>query len=361
MKLINQPTWLLAGILLWVSGNGLLLAEGDARKPDQPSSSPPDGQAPTFDELTPEWRTSVDKGLAWLAKHQSPDGSFGASGSYHSHVGISALAGLAFLADGNLPQRGRYGAEVQKVLDYILSCSQGSGLLQGQDVDHGPMYGHGFATLFLAEVYGQSQDPAVKETLRKAVRLILSSQNDEGGWRYQPRPMDADISVTICQVMALRAARNAGIKVPKECIDRATQYVLKSQENDGGFRYMLNSAGSAFPRSAAGLATLYYAGMYQGKPIERALEYLRRFKPGQARANEEIGGYYYYGHYYAVQAMFLAGGKHWAAWWPAIRDTLIKKQLAGGNWEGEIGPEYCTATALIILQVPNRLLPILQR
>ena len=73
------------------------------------------------------------------------------------------------------------------------------------------MYGHGFATLFLAEVYGMHPDPDLRQKLVKAVKLIINTQNDEGGWRYQPERREADISVTICQVMALRAARNAGI------------------------------------------------------------------------------------------------------------------------------------------------------
>ena len=39
--------------------------------------------------------------------------------------------------------------------------------------------------------------------------------------------------------MALAAARDAGIDVPKETIDRAIDYVKKSQNGDGGFRYLL--------------------------------------------------------------------------------------------------------------------------
>ena len=101
------------------------------------------------------------------------------------------------------------------------------------------MYGHGFATLYLAEVYGMSPRDDLREKLARAVELIVRTQNAEGGWRYQPRPEDADISVTICQVMALRAARNAGLRVPRETIDRCVDYVKRSQNADGGFRYML--------------------------------------------------------------------------------------------------------------------------
>ena len=108
----------------------------------------------------------------------------------------------------------------------ITSCraTQESGLIAA-DNSHGPMYGHGFATLFLGEVYGMTGDDDVKEKLQKAVRLIQNTQNKEGGWRYQPVPYDADISVTITEIMALRAARDAGIKVEKEVVDKAIGYV----------------------------------------------------------------------------------------------------------------------------------------
>src|SRR5205807_5885968 len=122
------------------------------------------------------------------------------------------------------------------------------------DNSHGPMYGHGFATLFLGEVYGMTGDDEVKEKLQKAVRLIQKTQNREGGWRYQPVPYDADISVTICEIMALRAARDAGIKVDKQVIDDAVKYVRRCQNPDGGFSYVAGQgSGSGFARSAAGV------------------------------------------------------------------------------------------------------------
>ena len=48
-------------------------------------------------------------------------------------------------------------------------------------------------------------------------------------------------------------------------------------------------------------------------------------------------------------------------WWPVIRDELLEKQTAEGFWQGQAGNEYGTAMALIILQIPNRLLPIFQK
>ena len=141
------------------------------------------------------------------------------------------------MQSGNLPNRGKYGREVQRCLQFVLNSCQESGLI-ASDGSQGPMYGHGFATLFLGELYGMTGNDEIKEKLERAVRLIERTQNPEGGWRYQPVPYDADISVTICQVMALRAARDAGIKVEKKVIDQAIKYVRSCQNPDGGFSYM---------------------------------------------------------------------------------------------------------------------------
>lgn len=307
-------------------------------------------------EITPELSTATETGLHWLAQQQAPDGSFGRLSHYGPHVGITGLAGLAFIADGNTPRRGRYGEIVERAVSFILAHSSEGGLLAAE-TSHGPMYGHGFATLFLAEVYGMSSRPDLRETLRKAVRLIVTTQNEEGGWRYQPVRADADLSVTVCEIMALRAARNAGIYVDKTVVEKAIDYVLASQNPDGGFRYMLNSGGSAFARSAAGVAALQYAGIYSGEAVDRGLKYVQQFSPPQ----DQTVGHYFYGHYYAAQAMFLSGDKKWHLWWPAIRDELLSRQSPEGFWRGQAGQEYGTAMALIILQIPNRLLPIFQK
>lgn len=336
---------------------------GAQTSPSPTETSIMGGSGPLPDELNPEVHRAVKRGLDWMASKQLADGSFGEGGG--DNAAIAALAGLAFLADGNMPggggtaAEGLYGKNVDKTLEFILKNCQESGLVTANGYGS-PMYGHGFATLFLAECYGETQRPDIKEKLLNAIRLLVQTQNAEGGWRYQPAPVDADISVTICEIMALRAARNAGIKIPKITIDRAIDYVKKSQEPDGGFSYMLNSRGSAFPRSAAGLACLYYAGIYQGDEISRGVKYLMTNGiPGRGANSTEY--HYFYGNYYATQAMFMAGGDAWKRYWPAVRADLLKKQLADGSWNGEAGSAYATAMACIILQVPNRLLPILQK
>jgi len=153
--------------------------------------------------VTPAAQQTIQNGLAWLAWKQHEDGSFWSSQNYRREVAITALSGMAFLADGHLPNKGRYGREVSKAVDFLLSRVQPNGLIVDREsASSGSMYGHGFSTLFLAEIYGTTPDERVRTALVSAVELIVASQNEEGGWRYHPDSTDSDVSVTVCQVMA---------------------------------------------------------------------------------------------------------------------------------------------------------------
>src|SRR5262249_25133631 len=143
------------------------------------------GSAPIKDELDAKTNQAVSKGLSWLASRVGADGTLNSSGG--DLIAISALAGLAFLAGGDMPGDGQYGRESDRRLEYVLKNCMESGLVSSPNYGS-PMYGHGFATLYLAEAYGQSARPDVKEKLFNAVRLIVQTQNVQGGWRYQPVP-----------------------------------------------------------------------------------------------------------------------------------------------------------------------------
>ena len=313
--------------------------------------------------VTAETQKAVDRGLEYLSFRQNTDGSYGSGQHKRNVVAVTSLSGMAFLAAGNVPGRGSYGKNVDRSIDFILGCTSTSGFIRrDESAEHGPMYGHGFATLFLAEVYGMTPRKDVREALKSATQLIIDSQNREGGWRYRPDGKDADISVTVCQMMALRAARNSGIAVPKSTVDNCVEYVRKCQNLDnGGFRYQLSgSPTSEFPRSAAGVVALYNAGITEGKDLERGLAYLTRSQPRGDLLHPDQ--HYYYGQYYAVQAMWHAGGDHWRQWYPAVRDDLIRRQLPDGSWaDSTVNNDYGTAMSCLILQIPNNLLPIFQR
>jgi hypothetical protein len=324
---------------------------GESRRGDVPEG--------TLEMMTPETDTAIKNGLAWLARTQNADGSFG-TGTYRGNIAVTSLAGLAFMSSGSSPGRGPYGAQIDKALAYVMENTSPSGFIAvAASSTHGPMYSHGFGTLFLSEAYGMTHRPEIREKLQKAVRLIVDCQNLEGGWRYQPQRRDADLSVTICQINALRAARNAGLFVPKETVAACILYVKRSQNADGGFRYMLQGGASGFPRSAAGVVALQSAGEYDSKEVRDGIAYLRKYTQEIKLGNRY--SHYYYGHYYAAQAMWLRGGDDWGEWYPAIRGELLRRQAASGFWLDTICNEYGTAMALIILQIPNNYLPIFQR
>ena len=211
------------------------------------------------------------------------------------------------------------------------------------------MYQHAFGVLFLSEAYGRNKSPELRGTLEKAVRLIVDTQNKEGGWRYQPVRADADLSVTVCQLNAFRAARHAGVDVPAATINACTRYVKQSQNSDGGFRYMLQGGASAFPRSAGGLLCLLSSDGSDSKEVRDGVLYVRQYT-GELGARYN---HYFYGHYYAAQAMRLRGGDDWKEWYTAIRDELVRRQNPLGYWPDSIGNDYGTAMALIILQMPR--------
>ncbi len=309
--------------------------------------------------LDNETQQAIERGLAYLESRQNENGSFG-RGGYAVNVAVVALAGMAFLSRGYLPGRGKYGVAIQRCVEYLLRHTEQSGFINAPAfTGPGPMYGHGFATLFLAEAYGSSNDGRIRDRLSRAVKLIVATQNEEGGWRYFPQRADADLSVTICQVMALRAARNAGLFVPNEVIGRSIEYVKRCQNADGGFMYQATLPGiSEYPRSAAGVVALYSAGIYEGEEVEKGLQFLvEAAQPNSVTGNS----YFFYGQYYAAQAMYQAGDKHWSAWYPTMRDQLKRAQRPGGEWADPICSEYGTAMACIILQMPNSHLPIFQR
>jgi hypothetical protein len=312
------------------------------------------------DLTTPATRRAVEKGLDYLAKRKSSDGSFG-PGGYGKNVGVVGIIATAFLSHGDMPGRGRRGEVVSDCLKYVLSHAKENGLINAADfAGYGPMYGHGFATLFLAEAFGMADSRGLRGVLSRAVKLLVDCQNEEGGWRYQPERIESDISVTICQMMALRAARNAGFEVPSGTIDRGLAYIRRCQNGDGGFIYQLTTSGeSEFPRSAGAAAALYGAGLNEGPEIDGALAYLRKSLEGPAK--NPATGHFWYGQYYAAQAWRRAGGEDWPKWYATIRDVILPLQQSDGSWSDDIGSEYATAMACHFLQMPASYLPLFQR
>lgn len=318
--------------------------------------------------ITPKTVKAVNAGLEYLAKTQNQDGYWtgGQEGAAYP-VTMVSLAGMAFLANGNTPTRGRYADNVRKAAEFLMSNTTASGLITGATQEQGrSMYGHGFAMLFLASVHGMENDDRVRERIRKilvkAIGLTAQGQSPAGGWTYTPGGGDEG-SVTVTQMQGLRAAHNAGFTVPKGTIEEAVRYLERCRTPEGGICYSLGSGGETrLPISAAAIATLYNAGEYDSKLASDCLEYVVK-KFAQMKTQWSKGaGHDYYTHLYAAQAFYQAGDKYWDDYFPAARDQLLALQQGDGSWNGDgIGQVYGTSIALVILQLPYKFLPIYQR
>ena len=377
--------------VLWTATHGIaLLAAAGLARAQAPAAST---QAEPQIVVTDEQQRAVDRGLAWLAANQSEEGSWVAKIGYklnndynytstdRGHLGVTSLACMAFLAGGHLPGRGKFGPVVEKGLSFVLDCVQEDGYITHAGTR---MYDHAFATLFLAEVCGMTHRDDVKKELQKAVDFIVKSQNAEGGWRYEPYAAESDMSIVVCQVIALRSARNIGIRVPKSTIDRAARYVVDSavtrdgndlfagsgfyggSDGPGTFRYQREgNSRSSFPLTAAGVTALNGLGVYSDDLIKKGLDYLARTHDGFNSAYAKEGHYYFwYGHYYGVQAMYTAGSPYWEVYFERLRAQLLANQVQrDGSWPNDPGPgpAFGTAMAVLILEIPYRFLPIFQR
>ena len=286
----------------------------------------------------------------------------------HGHLGVSALCGMAFLAGGHLPDRGVYGEAVRSVHDYIVDHALESGLL----ADSGTrMYSHAFATLFLGEIYGMAATSRAKSALERSVNLIVDSQNQYGGWRYNAFDREIDLSVTVCQVQALRAARNIGIRVPKGTIDQALDYVRKSRVTNGRyaglFYYKIYGRGAydkpnEYAINAAALTALSSAGVHDDNLSDPVLRFLEDdYETVASYYSDHF--YYWYGNYYAAQAFYQHGGDTCRRFFTRLSADLIRMQRPDGSWKNRVGPgdELSTAVACILLQMPKQYLPIFQR
>lgn len=310
-------------------------------------------------------QASITKGLDYLAKQQLNDGSFKSTNDGSTYpVTMTALAGIAFLANGNTPTRGPYAKNIRKAAGFIIQQIQSNGLIAAGDENGHPMYGHGFALLFLSSAYGMESDATVRKeignVIKQGILLTSTGQSGLGGWTYRPGDGDEG-SVTVTQMQGLRAAHNAGFAIPKGTIENAVQYLEKCQTPEGGIRYSFHSGNDTrLPISAAAITCLYSAGEYDSPLAEDCMRFVYgRFK---ARAAEFQSGHSFYLGLYASQAFYQAGDEYWDAYFPKKRDSLIKSQGGNGSWNGDgVGPIFGTSVGLIILQLPYKYLPIYQR
>ena len=288
------------------------------------------------------------KGLQALVRTQAADGSW-SDRPYGEEPAVVALATLSMLAHGDDPNLGPYSPSIRRGLEFILKNMDANTGYAGRS-----MYNHGFATLALAEAYGMVNDERLGPALEKAVRLIVSSQakNPLGAWRYSPESRDADTTVSGAQMVALYAARNAGVAVPEEAVQKGLKFFRQCQTPEGGFGYV-SPVGPNGARTAIGCLVLCLAKERSSTAFQAAFNYLQKSPPDL--------GYKQYYLYYAAQAFFQGSPEAWQRWNRQNLQELARTQKPEGNWDGQFGATFSTSASLLSLALNYRYLPIYER
>mgnify|MGYP001592912359 FL=1 len=233
------------------------------------------------------------------------------------------------------------------------------------------MYGHGYSMLFLAEVYGMTgaemsgRDRRLEErlaaALQNAIIATASVQSEGGGFPYECSPGPDEGSVTVTQVQGLRACMNVGIAVPRGIIEKSYRYFESCQNLDGGIRY--RAAQTSQPRpaiTAAACAALQYQSNEHTPVGERTWVWVRTNLIGDEFEGPWSRSWFYYGHFYLAQAVYMRDPTAWDVYYPRVRDMLLARQSEDGSWPGDgtTGSVCGTSLALVVLQLPYARLPI---
>ncbi|HEY2759646.1 MAG TPA: squalene--hopene cyclase [Pirellulales bacterium] len=316
-------------------------------------------------------REMYDRGLQYLANSQTPEGGWN---DQQPGAAITGLSLMAFLASGEDPNFGLYSSHVHKAVRNIIA---------GQDAATGylgsSMYHHGFGMLALAEAYGSVDDRnlwadgaaknsgstigrgqrTIGQALELAVREAVTSQkkNSFGGWRYSPDSNDADTSVSGSVLVGLLAARNAGIEVPDDIIDRAVAYYQSMTAPSGQIAYSGGIGGFDESLARISIGTLVYS-LAKRKDLPQykaAIGYLTQ------RLEQPANNYPEYTRYYEAQALFQGDVVAWEKWNRQVVRELKQAQKNDGSFDGQFGKVFSTSTSLLALALNYRFLPIYER
>jgi hypothetical protein len=370
----------------------------DQKKDAQDQDAASSRRKPRMEVLAPaEWRRidrSIETALAYLATQQSNNGALASNAA--GQPAVTSLGIMAYLSAGHQPGEERYGAIIERAIDFALDCQRDDGLFSYAAVtmpvdnpwggpSHAATYNHAITGLMLGEVLGQTNTaraqrirPAIERALEYTRQMQLRRKRfavDNGGLRYirdvnvsGTGGGDADLSVTAWHLMFYRSAKNAGFDVPVNYVEEALQFVHRCYDpQSGGFRYSLYTGGTYITRAmtGAGVLSLFLAGKYDADIEARSGQWLidHRFSDFRPLNTHDR---YFYSAYYCSQAALMLGGTYWEQFYPDLAATLLSQQNADGSWrpesdDADYGQTYSTSLSVLSLTPPYQLLPIYQR
>jgi hypothetical protein len=342
---------------------------------------------------TPETETAVQRGLHWMARHQSPSGAFdcvsfkeqcepgggcdnrAGARTQIAPAGTSALCTLAFLGAGYAPQGGKYDDTLRRALDSLLSNMGALGDYDQPDLLFNRSYARPVALQALAEGYALTGDARYRAGAERLLVRQFMLLNDRGGWRYgisREGGADLDSSVTAWVLFAVKTADKARIPVPAlfyegcylafdQLSERVPQNGPREEwvdiDGDYGFevgkdaKYLFQT-GYQDPSGAAsrattplGLMSRIFLGWRRSHPFcIGSANYINKYylpdfdafgEPGKEDWSKvgrftPKGQWVMYSYYYCTVALHQMGGRFFRNWNRRIGRILPEFQLKSG-------------------------------
>jgi hypothetical protein len=333
---------------------------------------------------------AITSALAWLAKHQDEDGHFDAAaftkhdagdpsgglGKAEREVGVTALALLAFLADGNTLDRGPLAARVNAAVDWLMHRQKPDGLLGEQDHEDF-LIDHALATHALAEAAGSSRNTEVKAAAQKAVDRLQAHRKDGAAFAKAPQGDAAETLLTAWCVQALWTAREAELRVDPKSLADAQGYMLLATDPESGrcaasrAELAQRSAKTGFfvpPVETATAAALLCRALLgesaQGTPtLRKGIGLVRNQQPEWDARRGKID---FAGWFYGAHALRELDPAVFSEWQERLVQTLVGSQrrdrTAAGSWDSDGDPSAmalgrigATALGVLALAAPYRI------
>ncbi len=337
--------------------------------------------------------TAVASGLRWLAQHQSVDGRWSAAafmaqdppgaatdgaGKSRHDVGVTGLAMLALLGDGNTMRVGPYRDQIKRSAKWLRDNQDAKTGLFGPATTRDFAHGHAVASLAMIEAYGLSEYKLLRKYAQRSVNYLQKHRDPAGVWGYRPGGGAGDTVITTWALMASDAARTFKLDVDEKARrDVAAWYEQVTHPRTGIAGYTKRGEPSSRPdglavrfppeHTQALTASVLYGWHLLGhtamdQPImAAAADRVFRTPPVW---NEEAGTIDFYYWYFGTLAMQCTGGPQWEKWSERISTTLLEHQRQDGSfagswdpvgaWGSEGGRVYATAMAVLTLLVVKR-------
>jgi hypothetical protein len=214
---------------------------------------------------------------------------------------------------------------------------------------------------------GVARRERVERRAQRIADILVASQLKSGGWSYVARVYpdqtvtgwSYDLSNTQFAILGLRAAANAGAKIPRATWERAQALLEKTQLADGGWSYSGTETSAYNRMTAAGAGSWILcrlslddavapSDLADSARVRDAVRWLER----STDAAQMAGPPDYY-LLYSVERLCMTaridklGPRDWYAEGASI---LLRSQAADGSWTGVHGAVVDSCMALLFLR-----------